>query len=119
MQTEADIEPVLPPDGMDNDNWQTSSAKRQKTDLIIGGVSSFVDMNCHHIKEHLDSHIDAMSKLWKGSINFKCFVLNNYNEDIPWLLLGQPNDIDICDNLYGQFPPTKRLYFDPKKSPPS
>ena len=69
MQTKADIESLLPPDGMDNDSRQTSSTKRQKTDSIIGGVSSFADMNCHQIKELLDSHIDAILKPWKIVLN--------------------------------------------------
>ncbi len=66
MLTDADIQLVLPSDGMENDSRKASSTKRQKTDSIIGGVSSFADMNCHHIEELLDSHIDAISKPWKA-----------------------------------------------------
>ncbi len=54
------IDTVSLTDGIDKDSRQTSLEKRQKTVLIIGGVSSFKYMNCNNIKELLDVHIDAM-----------------------------------------------------------
>ena len=105
-------------DGTDKDSRQSSPPKIRKTVPTIGGVTSFKDMTCQNIKELLDVHIDAMSKPWKGSIKFKCFVFENLKTDIPHLLSGQPKEIDICDYLCGQFPSAKRLYFDIEKYPP-
>ncbi len=100
--------------GMDKDSRQPSPPKRWKTVSIIGGVTSLKDNSFQHIKEILDVHIDAMSKPWKGSIKFKCFVFYNLKTDIPSQLSGQPKEIDICDYLCGQFQSAKRLYFDTK-----
>ena len=118
MENHEDAEVVLSEDVGDYDNPDISCAKQYKLNTTSGAVASLANMNSHHIKDLLDSHVDAMSKPWKGSIKFKCFVMNKNEKEISKLLLGQPQEIDICDYLCGQFPTSKRLYFDSNLYPP-
>ncbi len=118
MENLSDAEVILSADGGDDDNPDVSSGKRYKSNTIYGDDASIANMNSQNIKNLLDSHVDSLSKPWKGSIKFKCFVMNKHARDISKLLLGQPQEIDICDYLCGQFPTAKRLYFDSNRYPP-
>ena len=118
MENHYDAEVVLSGDGGDDDNHDISSAQRYKLNTTYGANASIANMKLQNIKHLIDSHVDSLSKPWKGSIKFKCYVMNKNTKDISKLLLGQPQEIDICDYLCGQFPTSKRLYFDTNLYPP-
>ena len=118
MENHYDAEVVLSDEGGDDNNPDNSSGKPYKSQKTYGADASIGNMKLQNIKYLLDSHVDSLSKPWKGSIKFKCFVMNKNAKDISKLLLGQPQEIDICDYLCGQFPNSKRLYFDSNCYPP-
>ena len=66
----------------------------------------------------LDAEVDSLSKPWKGSLPFECYIIEDKTTICEQTFLEPPQLVEICDYLEGQMYPVQRLCFCPRTYPP-
>ena len=57
----------------------------------------------------LDTEVDSLSKPWKGSLPFECYIIEDKTTICEQTFLEPPQLVEICDYLEGQMYPVQRL----------